>query len=212
MGQYSTYLTQIRTLLHDPQANAWTTATLQNFMNEARRRIAKDTWCLRDLNVGLSLTTGVERYALPAFVTPLPAYAQGIAAVCGVNLYYGNSRYPLTYMPWGQFNLKLRYWSSLQQLPVAWSYIGTNAFYVGPIPDQVYTIDLDVAYIPVDLVSDTQTEQLPLVYLDAVQWWSARLAKMNEQALGEAQFHEAEYFKQIGLDKAGFERFRYNPR
>lgn len=211
MGQYSTYLTQVRSLLHDPQGNAWSTSTLQNYINEARRRLCKDTYCLRDLFTGFTLTAGTERYLPLNVITPLPTYAQGIARVVGIDLYYGNSRYPLTYLPWKVFSLKLRYWQLLRQLPVAWSYIGNNAVYIGPIPDQSYKTDWDVAYVPVDLVSDSQTEPIPLVYQDGVQWWAARMAKMNEQALGEAQFFEQEYFRQIGIDNSAFQKFQYTP-
>jgi hypothetical protein len=212
LGQYSTYLAQVRQLLHDTQSNEWSDGTLVNYINEGRRRIAKDTYCLRDLFTGFSLTAGLERYSPLAVITPLPPWARGIAGIAGLDLYYGNSRYPLTYMPWRTFSLKLRYWQLLQQLPVAWSFIGANAVYVGPIPDQTYVTDWDVAYLPIDLTSDAQTEIIPLVYLDTVQWWAARLAKMNEQSLGEAKFFESQYFQQLGWETAAFQRFMYAPR
>ena len=211
MGQYSTYLSQTRQLLHDTGSNAWSDTTLVGYINEGRRRVAKDTYCLRDLAAGLVLTAGVERYVPSSFVT-LPSYARAVAGVCGIDIYYGNSRYPLTYLPWRQFSLKLRYWQNLQQIPVAWSYIGTNAVYVGCIPDQGYTTDWDCAFIPIDLTSDSQTEVLPAVYQDAVQFWAARCAKINEQTMGESQFFEKQYWAEIGLDSAAFQRFQYAPR
>lgn len=212
MGQYSNYLTQVRLLLHDSSGNGWSNATLTSYINEARRRIAKDTYCLRDLFTGFTLTQGVERYVPAAVVSPLPSYAGAVASIVSIDLYYGNSRYPLTYMPWRMFSLKLRYWQNLQQLPVAWSKVGSNVFYVGPIPDQGYTIDLDVAYTPVDLTSDAQAEVLPVNYTDLVQWWAARLAKTNEQSLGEMKFFESQYLGQLGIETAGFDRFQYAPR
>lgn len=212
MGQYSNYLTQVRLLLHDPNGNGWSNQTLTSYINEARRRIAKDTYCLRDLFTGFQLTQGVERYQTAAVVTPLPSWAGGVVSVVNIDLYYGNSRYPLSYKPWRQFSLMLRYWQNLQQLPVAWSRLGSNVFYVGPIPDQVYTVDLDVAYSPSDLVSDSQAEVLPLNYTDMVQWWAARLAKTNEQSLGEMKFFEQQYVAQLAVETAGFNRFDYIPR
>lgn len=211
MGQLSTYLSAIQTLLHDPANNAWSTATLTNFLNQARRRLCKDTYCLRDLSTGIVLTTGVERYPLPASVT-LPSIAQGFAGVTGIDIYYGAARYPLTYMAWKVFSLKLRYWQNLQQLPVAFSYIGDNVIYVGPVPDQNYTTDWDVSFIPIDLTNDAQAEPIPLVYTDAVPFWAARLAKINEQSFGEAQFFEQEYFRQLGWETAARNRFQYVPR
>jgi hypothetical protein len=210
VGAYSTYLGQVRQLLHDTQTNAWSDTTLNGYISEARRRVCKDTYCLRDLYPGLSVTAGTERYVINSFV-PVPI--QGlVAAICGIDLYYGNSRYPLTYMPWRDFSLKLRYWQNLQQLPVAWSRLGTTTFYVGPIPDQSYTVDLDLAVVPVPLVNDSSPEPIPINYIDAVPWWAARLAKTNEQSLGEMDFFEKEYFKQVGWETAGLQRFMYAPR
>ena len=209
MGQLTTYLTGVQTLLHDPTNNAWSAATLTNYINEARRRVAKDTWCLRDLSTGINLVAGQERYVIN---NTLPAALQGQwCGVAGIDIYYGSSRFPLTYMPWRKFSLQLRYWQNLQQLPVAWSVIGGNVVYVGPIPDQSYVTDWDVASFPAPLTNDSQPEPIPQSYTDAIPWWAARLAKTNEQAFGEAQFFEAEYFKQLGIETAAVSRFQYTP-
>lgn len=209
MGQYSTYLSQVRSLLHDPQGNGWGDATLVNYINEARRRVAKDTYCLRDLTTGVVLTAGTERYAIATF---LPPATQGlVVGIPGINLYYGSTRYPLRYFPWTVFNVRLRYWQNLQQLPVAFTRLGAATVYIGPIPDQNYVTDWDLALAPSPLTSDAQTEPIPVNYIDAVPWWAARLAKTNMQSFGEAQFFEAEYWKQLGVETTAFQRFDYDP-
>jgi hypothetical protein len=53
---------------------------------------------------------------------------------------------------------------------------------------------------------------IPNNYTDLVQWWAARLAKTNEQSLGEMKFFEQQYIAQLGLETAGFSRFDYVPR
>jgi hypothetical protein len=199
----------VRSLLHDPQGNGWTDPTLVNYINEARRRVAKDTYCLRDLSTGVVLTAGTERYTLTSFL-PVPTQNL-VVAVVGIDLYYGATRYPLKYMAWKLFSARLRYWQSLVQLPVAFSRLGSATVYIGPIPDQNYVTDWDLALAPAPLTNDAQAEPIPVNYIDAVPWWAARLAKTNMQSFGEAQFFEAEYWKQLGVETTAFQRFDYAP-
>lgn len=209
MGQYATYLAQVRSLLHDPQGNGWSDSTLTNYINEARRRVAKDTFCLRDLQTNVILTAGTERYPIN---TTVPSVVQNLViSIPSITLYYGTTRYPLKYMPWKAFSSQLRFWQNLQQLPVAFSRLGANVVYFGPIPDQNYVTDWDIAAAPSPLTSDAQAEVIPVNYIDAVPWWAARLAKTNMQSFGEAKFFETEYWKQLGVETTAFSRFEYDP-
>ena len=45
----STYITQVRRLLHDVNANFWTDPELTDYINEARNRLVRDTGCLFDV-------------------------------------------------------------------------------------------------------------------------------------------------------------------
>lgn len=55
MAQLQDYLNQLRTLIHDTNSSDFTDATLINFINQARTRIAQDTHCVRGF---LSITGG----------------------------------------------------------------------------------------------------------------------------------------------------------
>ena len=57
----SDYETQVADLLHDPNQQIWTTAQLDRYINEARRRLVMDTGCLRTLQTAY-LTAGQECY------------------------------------------------------------------------------------------------------------------------------------------------------
>ena len=42
MGALSTYITQVQRLLHDPNAQFWSTSELTDYINEARNRVANE--------------------------------------------------------------------------------------------------------------------------------------------------------------------------
>jgi hypothetical protein len=57
----STYETQVADLLHDPNHVQWSITQLDNYINEARRKLVMDTGCLRTLQESFC-TQGVEQY------------------------------------------------------------------------------------------------------------------------------------------------------
>ena len=150
------YITVTRRLLHDANANFWSDAELTDDINGARNRLVRDTGVNRILQSS-NVTTSVEVY-------PFSGLPQGNLTldVLNVNLYWGNSRIPLRYLPWTQFNAELRYWQNYIGRPIAFSMYGVQSFYVSPVPDQVYPIEVDTVVQPTALVNLTD------VYLNAV--------------------------------------------
>lgn len=209
MGQLSTYITQVRQLLHDANGQMWPDAELTGYINLARRRVAQDTYCLRQLDTGLTLTTGQERYVVNSIVS---AGFQGrVCAVIGIDLYWGNTRYPMWYAPWTKFSLQMRFWTQMRQRPTVFTRQGALTVYVGYTPDQDYVTDWDLAVTPMDLVNDSTVEELVPPFVDIVQWWAAHLAKFKEQALGEAEIFETKYKKEVLNANRSFQLFVSNP-
>jgi hypothetical protein len=194
----NSYLTQVSRLLHDPNYKFFSTTELTDYVNEARNRVAEDTKALRFLVTNATypatvLTAGVELYQYAAFMPA--AIAPYLVDFMGIHLYWGNTRWPLTMMSFTEFNIRLRAWNNLQQRPLAWARMGANQFYVGPIPDQNYAIDVDICIVPNALVSDATPEQIPVPFQEPVQYYAAFKAKHREQALGEATYFETLYQK-----------------
>lgn len=186
----STYLNDVRLMLHDPNGAMWPDAELTNYINQARHRVCQDTKCLRQVITPISIAQGQELYVLNAI---LPSVTGQIIDVLNIMIYYGNQRYPLQYMPFSYFSSRLRQWQLYQSRPIAWTRMGATAVYVGPIPDQNYTSDWDVSINCVDLVNDFSLEQIPVPFNEPVKYWACYLAKFKEQALGEAQIFKKEY-------------------
>ena len=61
MSALSGYVTQVQRLLHDAAAQFWSVGELQDYINEARIRVVRDTGCNRVLQ-NIYLSTGVETY------------------------------------------------------------------------------------------------------------------------------------------------------
>lgn len=255
------YITEVRRLLHDANANFYTNSQLTDYINAARARIVRDTGCLRSIqtistpctpvaggaapviwSAGLTVNTGdyvfsniyiysvVSGGVLGSTVPPYPSgtsvyppstpFTDGTATlqyagncekinyaalpeslrtldVLNINLYWGNSRIPLRYLPWTDFNARLRYWQNYVGTPIAFSVYGQSTIYIGPIPDQSYTLDLDTVLLPVDLVNLSDVDTIDDPYTSPVKFYAAYTAKYYEQSFGEAEIYLGQYKQQV---------------
>ena len=255
------YITEVRRLLHDANANFYTNSQLTDYINGARKRIVRDTGCLRSVQTttipcspvaggatpyicaeGLVVNTNdyvfsnIYTYKVTSggiLGTQAPPYPSGTSVyppstpftdgtatlqyagkcelipyaslpeglntldVININLYWGNSRIPLRYMPWTDFNARLRYWQNYVGTPIAYSIYGQSTIYIGPIPDQSYTLDLDTVLLPEDLVNLADEDSIDEPYSSPVKFYAAYTAKYYEQSFGEAEIYLGQYKQQV---------------
>lgn len=251
------YITQVRYLLHDANANFYTNDQLTGYINEARSRVVRDSGCLRTIQTtqipctpvagganpypwaagatvatndyvfsnifiykvvtgGVLGTTAPPYPASTSAYPPSTSFTDGTATliyagnceiinyaalpqgtqtldVLNVNLYWGNSRIPLRYLPWTQFNAQLRYWQNYIGTPIAFSTYGQQQLYIGPVPDQVYAVDIDTVVLPTALVALSDTDNINDPYSGVVQFYAAHLAKYYEQSFGESELYLQQY-------------------
>jgi hypothetical protein len=205
MATLSSYITEVQRLLHDANSVFWSTSELTDYINDARERVARDTGCLRTLQITATpiSSTGVPatvQYSGPAEVIPYATIATGTTLdILNVNVYWGNSRIPLRYLPWSNFNAQLRYWQNYVGRPVCFSVYGQNTIYVGPVPDQAYVVEIDSTILPTALSLNTPNanDQIQDPYTTPVAFYAAYKAKYKEQSYGEAEIYKQEYAKQI---------------
>ena len=76
--QGSDYVSDVRTLIHDPSASDYTDTQLLGFVNKARFRVAQDCRCVRQAIYGLNTITQQEQYPLTDFVGGLALAAGGV--------------------------------------------------------------------------------------------------------------------------------------
>jgi len=260
MATLSSYITEVQRLLHDANSVFWTSSELTDYINDARERVARDTGCLRTLQItatpisntgvpatiwtaGATVTAGefvfnnifiyevtvsgvlgstappypdssytfppsapftdgtaTLQYSGPVEVIPFATISTGTTLdILNVNIYWGNSRIPLRYLPWSNFNAQLRYWQNYVGRPVCFSIYGQNTIYVGPVPDQAYVVEIDSTILPtaLSLSSPNVNDQIQDPYTTPVAFYAAYKAKYKEQSYGEAEIYKQEYAKQV---------------
>jgi len=185
------YITQCRRLLHDANANFWSDQELTDYINDARNKLVRDTGCLRTIQTSATVTNQ-ETYTFAS----LPQGDQTMDII-NLNLYWGSTRIPLRYLPWTDFNAQLRYWQNYYGRPVAYSMYGPQTFYLGPVPDEVYTLELDTVIEPTALVNATDTDTIPDIWTSPVAFYACYTAKFKEQSYGEAEIFNQQYMKKV---------------
>jgi hypothetical protein len=186
----SGYITECRRLLHDANANFYSNPELTDYINQARQRLVRDTGCLRTYQTSATVTNQ-EVYTFASL--PNAAFTMDIL---NINIIWGNSRIPLRYMPWTQFNAELRFWQNYYGRPIAFSMYGPTSFYISPVPDQVYAMELDTVILPTPLVTDAQVDEIPDPWTAPVAFYACYKAKFKEQSYGEAEIFKQEYTRQ----------------
>ncbi len=145
--------------------------------------------------------TATLRYVANAEIIPYSALPKGDQTldVINVTMYWGNSRIPLRYLPWSDFNAQLRYWQNYVGRPVCFSTYGQKSLYISPVPDQSYTIEVDTVMLPAPLSLSTSNavDEIKSPYTNPVQFYAAYKAKYKEQSYGEAEIFKQQYLKDV---------------
>lgn len=140
-------------------------------------------------------------YYAPAEIIPYSALPQGSQTldVLNLNIYWGNTRVPLRYLPWTNFNAQLRYWQNYIGRPVCFSVYGQQQIYIAPVPDQTYVCEIDTVILPTPLVltNPSATDPINDPYTSPVAFYACYKAKYKEQSYGEAEIYKQEYIKQV---------------
>jgi hypothetical protein len=191
MATLSSYITEVRRLLHDANGNFYSDSELTDYINNARNRLVRDTGVLRTLQSS-SIATNAETLAFSS----LPQGTKTLDVI-NINLYWGNTRVPLRYLAWSDFNAQLRYWQNYIGRPVAFSMYGQQTIYFGPVPDQTYQLDVDTVIMPTDLVTGAEVDNIPDPYTSPVAYYAAYKAKFKEQSYGESEIFKQEYNRQV---------------
>lgn|SRR5262245_56726657 len=189
----SQYITAVRRLLNDSQRNYWPNDELTDYINEARRKTAVDTLCVRAFQTS-NLVTGQERYN---YSDLFPTTPQTIDII-NLTLIWGATRVPLRYYPFTIYSAYFRPWINYRQLPVCFTVYNSGEFWVAPLPDQNYAGEFDTARLPLALANDNTVDSIPIPYDEAVKYYAAYLARLRLQQYSEAKAQKEMYTQRIG--------------
>ena len=187
----SDYITECRRLLHDANGNFYSDSELTDYINQGRVRLVRDTGCLRTYQ-----TSSVAQNQEVLLTSSLPNGTSTLDII-NFNLIWGNTRIALQYMPFTDFNARLRYYQNYQGRPIAYSMYGQTSIYLGPVPDQTYSVELDTVIMPTALTNAAPTETIPDPYTTPVAFYACHKAKYKEQAYGESEIFSQEYKNQV---------------
>jgi len=187
----SDYITECRRLLHDANGNFYSDSELTDYINQGRTRLVRDTGCLRTYQ-----TSSVAANQEVLLTSSLPSGVNTLDVI-NFNLIWGNTRIALQYLPFTDFNARLRYYQNYTGRPIAYSMYGQTSIYLGPVPDQTYSVELDTVIMPTALTTASPTETIPEPYTTPVAFYACYKAKHKEQAYGESEIFNQEYKNQV---------------
>lgn len=193
----TTYQTDTQRLLQNPAApvTLYPLDAITRWINIARGQLAGEGECIRSFGTIMTVA-GQRAYDFSSVLIGVAA-TNGIAGPIHVRdiLYtIASGQRKLTPRGWEwfqQYSLNNPVptsgpptsWSQYKQgsAPVAGGTIGQGSFYVDPIPDDTYQLDLDCVCYPIPLVDNTTVECIPYLWTDAVPFFAAYYAYLSSQ-------------------------------
>jgi hypothetical protein len=209
----SQYQSETRLLLNDLQGQFFQDATLTNYINRSRRRIAAASGCLRVIPPGVQTVPNQEIYPFAAWNALVQQAMTGSRSILacrsvsvgiggswqqdqtGIWAIRGGSWKPMwRRIVWTDFQARFRiygrtfmgtisdpgWWAQFNEGPI-------GSIYLAPIPTQALPMEVDLTCIPENLLTDNDPELIPYPWTDAVVWWAAVLAMLQQQRQQDAQ-------------------------
>ena len=185
----SQYITDAQRLLHDATFRFWSQTELTDYANKARRKVAAETGCTRQLILAVPVIQNVNTFSNLTLLAN-----RRVIGILDIYLFYSSTtRYALRYFPYSQYARMGGVVYSYQGTPVIWSQIGGTSF-INPIPSQGYTADFDCSIEPLDLVNLTDIDnEVQSPFSECVKFYMCYLAKLKDQRRQEANDFMGDY-------------------
>jgi hypothetical protein len=183
------YLTQTGNLLQNPTAPSalYDSTTLTSDINQARGQLAIESNSIRFI-ASIPTVLGQRNYNFSAINTGVSATngIQGVVKVNSIRYAVASGYKWIRPRPWPWFDLfKLNNPVPTSGAPQVWAQHSQGVagdFWLDPIPDLIYTLQLDCVCYPIDLANDATVEAIPYPWTDAVQYFAAYLALLSAQS------------------------------
>lgn len=192
------YVTQTQQFLNDQGGQFFPVEGLHSFINRARRRVAAQSGCLRLLPKGTLTVPNQEEYPLVAWNAQVQADLPGARSVLAcrslaIEIGPGGWKPMWRQIPWSDFQARFRifnrtFYGQLAE-PGWWAPYGSGdlgKIYLAPIPATAVRIEFDFTCVPEKLLTDDDPEPIPYPWTDAVAYWAATLALLQQQRREDA--------------------------
>lgn len=116
----------------------------------------------------------------------------GIQAIQSINMIWTTFRYTLQHQSFSKYQALTRNYGAglYQYVPAVWAQYGFGeggSFYVYPVPNTAYQLEIDCLCLPQDLTVDTDVDALPYPFYTAVKYYAAQLAYLQKQRWEDAK-------------------------
>jgi hypothetical protein len=219
------YINDTALLLNDTGGQFFTQPTLTNYINRARRRIVAASGCLRVIPPGVQTVPNQEVYpfaAWNALVQEIMPQAQSVLACRSLSVGIGgrwtqdpNGNWAITggswkpmwrRIPFSDFQARFRIYGrtflGIISEPGWYTQFGSGpigSLYLAPIPTTVLPIEVDLTVIPAPLLTDNDAEPIPYPWSDAVCYYAAVLALLQQQRLADAKVMAATFDAELPM-------------
>lgn len=187
------YVTELQNLLNDQNGQFYPIPTLTNYINRSRRRVAWTSGCVRVLPPGTMTHPQQEVYPFRDWISLVQGVVpqvRDIIAVRSLAVSIGPGGWKPVWrrIVWTDFQARFRIfngtWYGTISEPGWYAQYGEGALgsvYLAPIPAQQLPMEVDLTCTPMPLLTDNDAEIIPSPWDDAVVWWAAVLALLQQQ-------------------------------
>lgn len=213
------YRADTQNLLNDQSAQFFPLPTIDNYINRSRRRIAAASGCLRTVPPGVMTVPNQEVYPFANWTSLVQTSLPGVDSILacrslsvaiggkwqqqpdGTWIIAGGAWKPMwrriVYSDFSaRFKIYGRTFYGVLSEPGWFAQFGEGpigSVYLAPIPSQAMPMEVDLTCIPKSLLTDDDCEIIPYPWSDAVSYWSATLALLQQQRLQDAQVMAATF-------------------
>lgn len=198
-----TYLQKTRFFLRDALKTAFQDQDLIDLINQARSDLILDTFCCRSL-VQIQTVANQDQYTFQTVLSALQNLGLQAVNVLQINtiaVFWSGTLVPvLDYMDFDDLQAIYRSFRGYTFIPFIWGMFDTQSFFVAPIPNSVYTMEIDCTYLPNLLVNNSDVETvIPPAFSDytLIPWLAASYAIYNQKAYGESERLFAKYAYEV---------------
>lgn len=197
MNTLQSYVTDFQRLVHDSSNNFWSPTEIIDYANKARKMVAADTGCTRQLqtvNIIAATTLAQATYNMDTFVS-----SRTVIDVLDVLVLYGNYAFPpLKYLDFDSAK-RTGIWQYQSPGTPAVFTIQNKNVYILPWPAVAYPgSTFDLALEPQNLVNLSDNDNdIPFPFTECVAFWMAYLAKLKDQRRDQAEEYRADYTRMI---------------
>lgn len=195
----SRYVTELQNLLNDQNGQFYPIPTLNNYINRSRRRIAWSSGCIRVVPPGTLTHPQQEVYPFSDWISLVQGVrpqVRDIIAIRSLAISIGPGGWKPVWrrIVWTDFQSRFRIfngtWYGTISEPGWYAQYGEGSIgsvYLAPIPAQELPMEVDLTCTPMPLLTDNDQEIIPTPWDDAVCWWAAVLALLQQQRPKDAQ-------------------------